>query len=281
MTNSRKKGADSAVTEPAETRRAGVPRPVGAVRRAVSILRHLSGTANPEGATQIARAVDMYPGTCYQVLRQLVRDGLLDFDATAKTYRLARGVNGLVPGETERGDLKVSRRTVVGALSRECRSTTYLIGRIGEDRGVLIEFAHPEDAKPPALLLSFDTILVGAIGRISAYMLKPPRAALRELFERMPWAHPPAFKTWHSEVEAVGRLGYAVDRGHQTVGLTVVAAPIVDSLGRLSCFLATMYPEREVDEQRVQSVARATRVAAERIRHEMAMHALFGALPSG
>lgn len=248
-------------------------RPVGAVTNAIRVLRYLAQANAPAGATQIARAVDMYPGTCYQVLRTLVGDDLLAFDEKTKTYSLVAGFKSVIaPRQTV--DAVRYRKDRLTELSESHQVTVYLIARLTNERGVLVDFVQHPSHVPRSVVSAYETVYVGSMGRLVTYMLHKERSDWPGIFASMPWDRAPTYRSWESEVDAVGRLGYAVDRGHRTKGLTVVSAPIVDSLGGLNFFLASLRFVDVLDEAAIAQLGVATKACAEDLRHDMAVRAL-------
>src|ERR1700756_3104689 len=67
-----------------------------AVSRAASVLRCLAGEQSGLGVSEIARRVGVVPSTCLHVLRALVDEGFVAFDAQEKTYRTGVGLLTLV-----------------------------------------------------------------------------------------------------------------------------------------------------------------------------------------
>ncbi len=103
-------------------------RPVGSVMNAIRVLRYLAQSGRGEGATQVAKAVEMYPGTCYQLFRTLVQDDLLHFDPVEKKYSLSSGLRDFVAtSETAPSDgFPLKRREHMKELSRRFTATVYL-----------------------------------------------------------------------------------------------------------------------------------------------------------
>src|SRR5437879_210573 len=66
-------------------------RQVPAVTRAIAILRLLGKTEAPLGVNAIARALGLIPSTCPHILRVLVAEELVSFDAKTKLYNLDAG----------------------------------------------------------------------------------------------------------------------------------------------------------------------------------------------
>lgn len=261
------------VAEPDASDGARRTRTVGAVQSAISIVRHLGNSGQPEGASQIARAVGMYPGTCYQVLRTLTDDGLLFFDQRSKRYELAsNALADLFSGRSKSAhDLTMLRKSHLSALAQTFDATVYLIGCMAGDRGVLVDFAQSESSQIRSVVTTFSTIFQGAMGQISVYIMEPDRSKWRGRYELMPWDNKPDFEVWRSSTESVGHLAYAIDHGHRSAGVTVVTAPICDSLGQLTFFVATLRDEVGTDPEILASIGKRTCACAELIRHEMAL----------
>src|ERR1700739_459902 len=66
------------------------------VANAIRILRHLTSTGTPPRPPQVARALSINPSTCFNILRTLVSEGVVEFDPLAKTYRPGVGILNLV-----------------------------------------------------------------------------------------------------------------------------------------------------------------------------------------
>ena len=77
------RGATSAVT-------------VKPVANAIRILRYLTQTGAPERAADIARHLSINPSTCFNILRTLVAEDVVDFNALSKTYSAGLGLARLV-----------------------------------------------------------------------------------------------------------------------------------------------------------------------------------------
>lgn len=248
-------------------------RPVGSVTNAIRVLRYLAQCSAPAGATQIARAVDMYPGTCYQVLRTLLNDDLLVFDEKRKSYSLVPSFKTFIePRQTL--DAVQYRKERLTELSTSYETTVYLIARLTNERGVLVDFVqHPTHARR-SVVSAYETVYVGAMGRLLTFMLHKDRSEWPGIFESMRWDRRPDYRTWETDVEAIGRLGYAVDRGNRTKGLTVVSVPIVDALGGLNFFLASLKFQESIDELNVAQLGVATKACAEDLRHDMTVRAV-------
>src|SRR6201996_4938286 len=63
-----------------------------AISRAAAVLRLLGKSDAPLGLQAIARELGLVPSTCLYVLRALVAEELVSFDAATKRYALEAGV---------------------------------------------------------------------------------------------------------------------------------------------------------------------------------------------
>lgn len=207
-------------------------RPVGALVHALRILRHLSGLGRPAGVSAIARATGVNPSTSFNILRTLAAEGLVIFDAAAKTYRpglglveLAVGVLGTNPGDLIRPELeRIALR--YGVLMCLWHIT-------GDDRIVLIERAFDPAATRVDLPLGKRLpVYSGAMGRVLAAHRALPEAEIRRIHEGLRWeSAPPSFAAYQASVEAARRQGYGEDLGQLYLGVDVIAALIVDAAG--------------------------------------------------
>ena len=71
---------------------------VGALVSGLSILRFLSAQGVPMGVTKIARELKINPSTCFNLLRTLVHEGLLQFDESSKAYSVDLGLIDRIGG---------------------------------------------------------------------------------------------------------------------------------------------------------------------------------------
>src|SRR5438876_5359402 len=61
------------------------------VDNAIRILRYLAVIRQSSTVTIIARELKINPSTCFNILRTLVWNGVVDFDATTKSYKTGPG----------------------------------------------------------------------------------------------------------------------------------------------------------------------------------------------
>ncbi|MCT9980843.1 helix-turn-helix domain-containing protein, partial [Acinetobacter sp. I-MWF] len=73
------------------------------VSNAIRILRYLSQVGTPERSVDIARQLAINPSTCFNILRTLVQEDVVDFSAMSKRYSVGLGLARLVEQQVTQG----------------------------------------------------------------------------------------------------------------------------------------------------------------------------------
>ena len=204
---------------------------VGAVGNAVTILRHLAHAARPEGAAQVARATGVNTSTCFNILRTLQVEGLLDFHEEEKVYSISQGMLELALPVLATNPLDLIR-PVITRLSREQNSLIALWKITALERLVLVDRAVESrivhiDMRMGTRLPSY----IGALGRCVAAQRGIDDSELERRFMELRWANPPRFEDYRDEVLAAGRNGYSIDPGNLYAMIDIVAAVVNDAAG--------------------------------------------------
>jgi DNA-binding IclR family transcriptional regulator len=76
--------------------------------------------------------------------------------------------------------------------------------------------------------------LISATGRCIAAFGDHSEAELEARFKTLRWDEPPTFDEWKLQVSQTRVQGFAVDAGNYISGVTVVAAPVWKTQGKLS-----------------------------------------------
>lgn len=204
---------------------------VGAVGNALHIMRHLAHAAQPEGAAQIARTTRINTSTCFNILRTLVAEGVVEFSDENKTYRLSMGilefalpVLGTNPLDLIRPDLsRISREydILIALWNITAHERMVLIDRMIESRIVHI------DISIGSRLPSF----VGAVGRCVAASRDLSEHELERKYQELRWANPPGFEAYLADVQRAGELGYAFDHSNLYNVIDIVGAVVCDASG--------------------------------------------------
>lgn len=229
---------------------------VGAVANAATILRFLRATNGPATVTQITRAVNIYPSTCFNILRTLIQEDFVQFDATAKTYQLSLGLVAFAQGALEHSQELHLLKPRIEALARKHRMMVAIWRKISDDRMMLVSAAESDaPVRIYARVGQRSPLLLGASGRVFAAHSEMSRAALKERFQQLRMARPLEFDTYLEQVDEVRRVGWAIDDGNVSPGTITIAAPVLEVSGSVNFACAAILFNGQYDLQRVGMIA--------------------------
>lgn len=205
---------------------------VGALTAGLLILRYLVRAETPVGVSQVARDLKISPSTCFNLLRTLVHERLVIFDPVRKTYAIGFGLLELTKGMMERDQFIKFLRPRLESIAFAHRVTGMLWRRVGNDRAVLVDRADTASAVRIHMTLGQRLpLFIGALGRCFAAYSGMQRAELRTHFDMLRWAAPPDFEQYWDDVQQARERGYAIDRDNFMLGITSVAAPVLNDQG--------------------------------------------------
>lgn len=208
----------------------GSEKKVGALVSGLKVIRYLVRAQTPVGVTQVARDVEISPSTCFNLLRTLVQEHLVEFDPVTKTYSIGYDLLDLTKGLIERDQLIQHLVPFLRKIALDHRVTATLWRRVGDDRVVLVERADTESAVRIHMSVGQRLpIFVGALGRCMAAFSELPKDVLKRRFNELRWQSPPSFEEYWDDLKEARARGYAIDRDHFVKGITTVAAPIFDA----------------------------------------------------
>ncbi|MCC7272833.1 MAG: IclR family transcriptional regulator [Alphaproteobacteria bacterium] len=258
-------GGARAVPRPVLARgiEAASARAVPAVTRGVSILKLLARSHEPLGVIAIARALAIVPSTALHILRALVAEQLVAFDATTKRYTLDAGILALARSLLRQDRFSVLAQPHLDAIAETHGVTAIGTRVLGLAHMIVVAISRSE----LMLRLHVDIgsrypALISATGRCLAAFGGLPEPALRRAFERLRWHNAPDFARWKREVEQARRIGYGVDDGDYIGGITIVAAPVFRIDGRMTHALAVVALHDQTRSDRIDAIGQATRTAA-------------------
>lgn len=205
------------------------------VDNAIRILRYLSVIGKATTVTLIARELKINPSTCFNILRTLVWNGVIDFDSTTKTYRTGLGAVDLANRALLRyGDVATLMHPQLERLAQTYAVTLMLWRRVGEDRMMLVSIIDSTAAVRIHLRLGQRLpLLIGASGRVMAAFGSLDETEIRRQFDQLKWGKPISIDEYLTQVDKVRKTGTAVDDGKYIPGMYTIAAPIFNLEGRL------------------------------------------------
>jgi DNA-binding IclR family transcriptional regulator len=245
-------------------------RPVPAVKRAVDILHHLSRIDEPQGVSQIARAVDIIPSSCLHILRELTAGRLVRFDAERKVYRLGLGILDLARG-VESSDLFVElAQPHLSRIAREHHAIASASVFDGKSHIVVVATSGGNEDVPIHLPVGLRVhYLSSATGRVLAAFQPMAESELRKGFDSLNWQRPTTYRRWKQEIVDVRVAGYAIDEGAYRRGITVVAAPVFDGGERVEKFLGASMLSEQVSGKALRELAEEIRLAGLQLSKEL------------
>ncbi len=202
---------------------------VGAVASAVAILRYLNKAHGPLGVTKIAADTKVNTSTCFNILKTLVSEGLVDFNSLNKTYAISLGMLDLASGATSLGADLETVRPRMEQIAHAHGLTLTLWQPIGEDRKVLVMGAMTRSAIRIQMAIGQRLPrLIGATGRCFAAFSGMSEDEQRAQFDRIRWNQPLSYDEFREEVAKTARTGWSTDVGNFASGTISIAVPVLD-----------------------------------------------------
>ncbi|MFO1395511.1 MAG: helix-turn-helix domain-containing protein [Burkholderiales bacterium] len=236
---------------------------VRSVVQAMRILRHLAGAPQPMGVNPLARALDLSPSSCFNLLKTLTAEGFLAFDAKAKTYAIGPALGDLAR-RADGGTMALAVvRPRLQAMAARFRVASGLWRLTPQGRLVLLAFADSEHTTRLHMTVGQRLpMLVGAMGRCVAGHAHLSRAALAKAFAELRWERAPAFARYAREVASARTRGWALDDGDFMRGLVSVAAPVQDGAGAVRFCIANTMFQGQYGAATVREIGQATAAMA-------------------
>lgn len=240
-------GYPAAVNVPPKSR----DRPaVNSVAQAAAVLRHLSTIEEGQGVTSIAGQVGISPSSCFNILKTLVDEDLVEFDVATKRYRLGGGVVDLARSALARDDTLAAARPLMERFAERWDVTAGLWRVSGRSRLVMV--ASAESSSPARLHLVVgqrQPLAAGAAGRALLATQNLDRISLGRMFEELRWGQPPVLEEYLCQISAAADEGFAIDNEQFLRGIVSVAAPVVPQTGAVRyCMTASMFAGRHNDD---------------------------------
>ncbi len=237
------------------------------VVNAIKILRYLTHTGAPERAADIARHLSINPSTCFNILRTLVAEDVVDFNALSKTYSAGLGLARLVEQFVTQGQRLQMALPPMRDLAAEFGVTVTLWRRMGIDRIVLVA----SESSPTDLHIDMPAgqrlpLLMGASGRLFVSRLGLSTEDMRAEFDKLRWSRPLSFETYSREVNRARRRGWATDDGYFATGVLAVAAPVTDPSDNIAFTVSAVMIRGQRDDAQIETLGEALRDLGHRLK---------------
>jgi len=206
-----------------------------AISRAAAVLRLLGKSDTPLGLQTIARELGLVPSTCLYVLRALVVEELVAFDADTKRYALEAGVLTLARQWLRRNQFPDLAQPVLDRVAQDFGVTMLGVQIVGLDHIIAVAVSRSSNAIQLSTQVgSRFPALISATGRCIAAFGDYPESEIEARFHTLRWDEPPTFEMWKQQVAETRAQGFGVDESSYIAGVTVVAAPVWKGSGNPS-----------------------------------------------
>jgi len=233
---------------------------------AIRILKFLVEAGGPTRSVTISRSLGLNASTCFNILRTLVMEEVVEFDPVAKTYSVGVGLTTLVGSLLTEGQRIAAATPQMRDLADRYNITVTLWKRLGVDKIVLIKgVPSPANVRIEMAEGQRLPVLMAATGRVMAPYLGWSRKELKSAFNALRWQTPLTFEAYWDEVEAAKARGWAVDRGYFTRGVQTLAAPVFDRAGEVAFTIVGVMLQGQYEGEALEEIGVALRDAGHRL----------------
>ncbi len=212
-----------------------------AISRAAAVLRLLGKSESPLNLQSIASELDLVPSTCLNILRALVAEEFVAFDAESKRYSLEAGVLTLARQWLRRSEFNDLVQPALDKLSRDHGVSLLGVNILGLEHIVVVASSQAgNNLQISAQVGTRFPALLSATGRCIAAFGNHRPELIEKRFETLRWDEPPSWQDWQQQVEETRQQGFAVDAGNYISGVTVLAAPVWKTPNKLSHALVAL-----------------------------------------
>lgn len=244
----------------------GVP----SVRSAVAVLRYLHDRGNePATMSQVARTLEMNGSTCFNILKTLEHERILNYDAATKTYELSHHLVELASVVDDHGHVVKVALQHATALVGEMELACLLVCRTDNDEFLVVD--KVESSKPIKVTVAQgQRFPANSAVLAKAYYAWQPDEVVNDLLEQhgLP-AYSVASITdidvFKQVLEEVRVNGFAESRGEYWPDHNAIAAPIFGRDGRILYLFVTVGFVFELTDPVMQDYGRQLREAADRV----------------
>lgn len=228
------------------------------VSNAIRILRYLSQVCTPERSVDIARQLKINPSTCFNILRTLVQEEVVDFSALSKRYTVGLGLARLVEQLVTQGHRVQMAKPLLQNLAARQRVTITLWRKMSPDRIVIVSSAaSPTDVRIDMAEGQRLPILMGASGRLFATQIDLDDPEVQSSFETIRWAQPLSLVVYREEVRQAAERGWAMDDGHFSGGILAIAAPVFSPTNSIDFTVSAVMFRGQRDEEGLAELGKA------------------------
>lgn len=239
---------------------------VGALVSGIRVLRYLSASNSPLGVTQVARDLKINPSTCFNLLRTLVHEGLVDFNPGTKTYQIGLGLVEIAHSALNSASLARMIQPLLDKISADNQVTVTLWQKVRDDRVMLIAITGSDAVISIHMNIGQRLpCFVGALGRCFAAFSDLSKQQLKSAYSRIRIDNPVPFENWYKSLADVRENYCAIDEGNFSQGFTIVSAPVFDIDGQPVMTVSAVAVSAQLDKRKLNKIISSVKSAATKV----------------
>ena len=195
------------------------------------------------GVNAIARAIKRTPSSCFNILKTLVAEQVVEFDCDTKAYYLGRGMGVIARHAMDPNATYTWMRHRIERLADDWSLTVALWRVVHDSRLVLIGYTTAATSLRIHLTIGQrQPLLAGATGQCIAALSTMSDEQIAAAFPELRWDDPPTLSEYMHQIDQARLRNWGFDDGRFQRGVTSIATSIVDGTNRICyCLSATMF----------------------------------------
>jgi len=230
---------------------------VKSVGRALDIIEIVSAKRDGLGVTEIANQIDINKSSVYRILSTLAGYGYIEQDPETGKYRLGYKFLEVSSKLLDSIDLRMEAKPFLQELERETNEVIHLVVY---DQGEVVyieKLEGTETLRTHSRVGKRAPMHCTSVGK--AILAHLPAPTTMDIIERkgLPMHTENTItekEEFLKELNKIQQKGYALDLEENEYGITCIAAPIFDHLGRVSAAVSISGPTMRMTEERMESL---------------------------
>jgi len=216
---------------------------IPSVKMAFRILRLFSDDNTARGVNELARKLEINPSSCFNLVKTLLHESMLDIDSVTKKYSLGHGIANLAFQAKNGRKITDIAAPFMDTLTGDFEITAGLWRvDIGQRWRLLASSESRAAARISMTIGQRLPLLAGANGRAFLINNKLDNKTIKSAYSTIIWQAPLPLKKYLKHVTQAKQAGFAVDNGYLFKGVTSISVPIVSPDGdTMFCLSATLF----------------------------------------
>ncbi len=230
---------------------------VKSVGRALDIIDLVSAKKGGLGVTEIANQIDINKSSVYRILSTLAQYGYIEQDADTGKYKLGYKFLEVSSKLLDSIDLRMEAKPFLQELERETNEVIHLVVY---DQGEVVyieKLEGTETLRTHSRVGKRAPMHCTSVGK--AILAHLPSTTVMDIIDRkgLPMHTENTItekESFLKELNGIKQKGYALDLEENEYGITCIAAPIFDHLGRVVASVSISGPTMRMTEERLESL---------------------------